>query len=127
MHKDYFKSTYLLAQFLIYRALDKLFLVDNLLHHLIVDLSAVLLKVRLAHLLLLVHKFLDVSKSLKLNIHLAGNTAEDVKHHGDDNVEDDPLNEDVEDHEVDARPGFSTRTAHHVSDRRPVVDDHEGV
>ena len=108
-------------------ALDQLFLIDNFLDDFIVDLSTVSHKVLLTHLSLLLLELFDVFELLELFVHLDGDVAEDVEHHGDDNVEDNPLNDNIEEHEVDAGPILAASTAHHVCDRRPVVDNHESV
>ena len=109
------------------RAHDELLLVDDLLDNLIVDLFTVARKVLLAHLFLLRLELFNVLELVELFIHLDGDVAEDVKHHRDDNVENDPLHEYVEDHEVDARPVLATCATHHVRDSWPIVDYHEGV
>ena len=112
---------------LIPRALDELLLVDDLLDNFIVDLFTVARKVLFAHLLLLRLELFNVLELVELTIHFCGDASEDVEHHRDDNVENDPLHEYVEDHEVDARPVLATCAAHHVRDSWPVVDYHEGV
>ena len=112
---------------LIPRALDELLLIDDLLDDFVVDLFTVAAKVLLAHLSLLLLERLNVLKFFELFIHLDGDAGEDVEHHCDDNVENDPLHEYVEDHEVDARPALATCTTHHVRDSWPVIDNHEGV
>ena len=109
------------------RALDELFLVDDLLDNFIIDLFTVACKVFLAHLSLLCLELFNVLELVELFIHLDGYVAEDVEHHRDDNVENNPLHEYVEDHEVDARPVLATCATHHVGDSWPVVDYHEGV
>jgi len=60
-------------------------------------------------------------------VKLSLDVGEDIEHHGDDNVEDDPLNDDIEDHKEDARPLLARGIHHHVGHGRPIVDDHEGV
>ena len=69
---------------------------DNFLDNLIVDLSAVSLEVLLTHPLLPGHELFDITKVIEFVIHLDGHVAENIEHHGDDNVEDDPLHYDIE-------------------------------
>ena len=68
-----------------------------------------------------------MTKLFKLNIHFVRDVAENVKHHRNDDVKDNPLDKDVEDHEEDAWPYLTTGSAHHVSDGWPVIDDHERI
>ena len=64
---------------------------------------------------------------MKLGVHFLLNISEDLEHHGNNDVKNDPLHDDIEDHEVDTRPGTTCSVAHRVSDRGPVVDNHEGI
>lgn len=75
----------------------------------------------------MLHQLVDRFGSLELDLLLRGHVREDLEHHRNDNVQDDPLDENVEDHEVDSRPDLATNSNHHVSHCWPVIDDHEGV
>ena len=116
--------TYLLTTPL-QRTLAKLRVIDFFLHDSFVHFVTKLLKAVISKLRLLLHEVLDVRDVFEFIFHLSCDIVEDLEHHGDHNVKNDPLNEDVEDHEVDARPVLTRSIAHHVSHRRPIVDDHK--
>ena len=118
--------TYLLTTPL-QRTLAKLRVVDLFPHNSFIDFVTKLLKAVISELRLLLHEFLDVRNVVELVFHLSCDIIEDLEHHGDHNVENDPLNENVEDHEVDAGPVLTRSIAHHVRHGRPIVDDHKRV
>lgn len=106
-------------------AFDELRGVNLLLHESVVHVLAVLIEASNSYSLLDGLQSANVFSALEFFLHLAVRRAEDVKHHSDHNVEDDPLNEDVEDHEENARPDLTGGIHHHVCDRGPIVNDHE--
>jgi len=111
---------------LLYRALFELIFINFFFDNLLANIFAVLREVVLSHLVFHAFQLFNVAELLKLMIHLFRYVGEDVKYHSDDNVEDNPLYKNVEDHEEDAGPDLSsTRTNHHIRHGRPVVDDHE--
>ena len=120
-------ETYLLTQFMIYRALNQFLFIDDFLNNLIIDFFAVSLEALLAHLFLLCLELINVTKLIKLFVHIDRDVAEDVEHHGDDNVENNPLHYNIEEHEVNAWPILATCTTHHIRHSRPVIDNHKRV
>ena len=116
--------TYLLTTSL-QRTLAKLRVIDFFPHDGFIHIVTELVKALFSKLFLLFHEVLDVCNVLEFIFHLSCDIVEDLEHHGDHNVKNDPLNEDVENHEVDAWPVLTRSIAHHVSHCRPIVDDHK--
>ena len=82
------RFTYLFhAELLVDGTLDEFLLIDDLLDDLIIHLATVPLEVLPAHAFLSVHELLYEAKLVKLGVHVVRHVDEDVKHHGDDNVE----------------------------------------
>ena len=115
------------VKFLSLAALIKLIFVNNFPHEVLVDTVTESIKAIIAKFLLFGHKCFDIAEAVEFAVHLTLYVGEDVEHHGDHNVEEDPLDENVEHHEVDTRPDHARCIDHGVSDSRPVVNDHEGV
>ena len=73
------------------------------------------------------HQALDIFQVAELLVKFRLNVGKNVKHHGNDDVKDYPLDKDVEDHKVDAWPICTSCIYHGVGDGGPVVDNHEGI
>lgn len=75
-----------LTKLIVFATFIKLSLVNNFFHHTFVDIVTKLLKVALAHFLLLFHESFDVVETVKFCIHFSLDIGVNIQHHSNHDV-----------------------------------------